>query len=80
MSNSNYLRKLFTAVDQLLNTIFDGWPDETLSARSYRWYKDGVRQWPRLVINKMFFWMKDHCKSAYTNEQKRMQLPPEYRS
>ena len=37
------------AVDQLLNTLLGGWPDETLSSRCYRWARGGVRAWHRRV-------------------------------
>lgn len=74
-----YLRKIAIAFDQLLNTLFGGWPDETLSSRAYRLYADGVTPLPRLVINTIIFWQKDHCYSAYTNEQKGVQRPENLR-
>lgn len=75
-----YARNLATALDQLLNALLGGWPDETLSARAYRWRRDGKRQWAAQAINALFFWQKDHVFSAYGNEQARRQLPPEYRT
>ena len=60
-----YPLKVGLALDQLLNAILGGWPDESLSARAYRWDRDGKRSWPKKVINALFFWMKDHCKSSY---------------
>lgn len=38
-----YGKRTLIAVDQLLNTLLGGWPDETLSSRCYRWARDGVR-------------------------------------
>ena len=74
-----YFRKVATAIDQLINTFFNGWPDESLSARAYRWRRDGKRAWPAWLINKLFFWQQDHVASAYHVEQKRRHFPPEYR-
>lgn len=31
-----YGKRTLIAVDQLLNTLLGGWPDETLSSRCYR--------------------------------------------
>lgn len=74
-----YLRKVLISIDQLINTLLGGWPDETLSSRCYRWAKDGVYIWPQKTVNSLFFWQKDHCKSSYENERKGRQLPPELR-
>ena len=74
-----YQHKIFLALDQLLNAILGGYPDESLSARAYRWDVDGKRSWPKRVINAMFFWQRDHCYSAYHCEQELRHLPPEYR-
>lgn len=46
-----YGKRTLIAVDQLLNTLLGGWPDETLSLRCYRWARDGVRAWPRRVVD-----------------------------
>lgn len=74
-----YGKAVLIAVDQLVNSLLAGWPDETLSSRAWRWDNDGVRSWPKKVINAMFFWEKNHCLSAYTNEREGRQLPPELR-
>ena len=50
-----YGKRTLIAVDQLLNTLLGGWPDETLSSRCYRWARDGVRAWPRRVVDGLFF-------------------------
>lgn len=65
-----YLKSVAIGIDQLLNTVLGGYPDETLSARSYRkqdaWY---------YIINKIFFWQKDHCRESWESEVNRSQLP-----
>ena len=75
----NYPHKIALALDQLLNAILGGYPDESLSARAFRWDRDGRRRWPKKVINAMFFWQRDHCRSAWHCEQELRHMPPEYR-
>lgn len=74
-----YGKRTLIAVDQLLNTLLGGWPDETLSSRCYRWARDGVRAWPRRVVDGLFFWQREHCKSSYESEREGRQSPPELR-
>jgi hypothetical protein len=75
--------RVLIAIDQLFNTVFAGWPDETLSARAYRMnLKDRVKlRWvvAMIVIDGLFFWDQQHCKESYHSERLRRQLPPEYR-
>ncbi len=75
-----YGKKILIGIDQLLNALLAGWPDETLSSRAYRWDVDGVRKWPRKAIDTMFFWEKNHCWESYRSEWERRQMPPELRS
>lgn len=56
-----------------------GWGDLTLSANAYRWEKNAVRSRPRRLIDKIFFWQKEHCRDSYIYEQERRHLPPEMR-
>ena len=84
---------LLIALDQLANVLFGpllnavlrpkaatfGDPDETLSSRCYRWARDGVRAWPRRVVDGLFFWQREHCKSSYESEREGRQSPPELR-
>ena len=74
-----YFKNILIGVDQFLNTLFRGWPDETLSSRCWRWDRDGVRHWPRRLVDALFFWEKEHCRESYESEQLRMQMPPELR-
>lgn len=71
--------QVLVALDQLVNTFFWGYADETISSRSHRAYVSGKRKWTRNVINVLFFWQDDHCKEAYESEMNRSQLPPEMR-
>ena len=74
-----YAKKILIAADQLLNALLAGWPDETLSSRAYRWEKNGVRSWPRIIIDLLFFWESEHCFQSYLSEREGRQLPPELR-
>lgn len=74
-----YAKAVLIAIDQLLNALLCGWPDETLSSRCWRWDRDGKRQWPRRLVDALFFWEKEHCRESYESEQLRMQMPPELR-
>lgn len=75
------LKRVFIALDQLLGTIFlnDHMPDETISSRCWRWEKDGVRSWPRKLVDALFFWDKNHCQASYRSEQLALQQPQEFR-
>ena len=71
--------QVLIAVDQFFNTIIAGFADETLSSRAYRHKKDGSRVWPAWIIDHLFFWQEEHCRSAYESELERAHLPPELR-
>lgn len=68
------MKQVLIALDQLVNTLFGGWADETLSSRAYRKHKR-LMKW----IDCLFFWQKHHCFSAYMSEKRRLQAPPETR-
>lgn len=72
--------QILIAIDQLVNALFGGYADETISSRSHRAYLTGKRQWTRNLINAIFFFQEDHCKEAYESELERVQLPPEMRN
>ncbi len=66
-----YWLNFLTAFDQLINAIFGGYPDETISSRAYR------NKWTVAVflINCIFF-NRNHCKHAFENE---VDLPDDYK-
>ena len=68
------------AVDQLINTFFGGWADETISSVAWRKRHEG-KGWAflRALIDTLFFWQDNHCRSAWESELYRKQLPPELR-
>ena len=77
---SRRLDQIPIAIDQLINTIFGGWADETISSRAWR-MRGKNRGWESLrkVIDSLFFWQERHCQSAYESEKNRLQCPPELR-
>lgn len=54
----------------IVSTLFKerAFADLTLSANAYRWERDGIRRWPRVWLDRLFFWQKGHCKDAYDYE------------
>ena len=72
-------KKILIALDQLLNAVCNGWPDETLSSRCWRWDMEGKRTWPRKLIDGLFFWDANHCRESFESERIRRQLPQELR-
>ena len=63
-----YAKSVGIAADQLVNAVLGGRPSETLSVRAYRLgVLDGRRGWRRVVwvINKLFWWQKNHCRGTY---------------
>ncbi len=70
-----YFWNLLIALDQSVNTIFGGDPDETISSRMGKWAKDGannhgIRKPIYWVTNKIVnLFQKDHfAKSIETDE------------
>ena len=74
-----YGKAVLIAADQLVNAVIGGYCDETLSSRAWRWEQNGVRSWPRRLIDRLFFWEKQHCYQSYISEREGRQLPPELR-
>lgn len=73
----SYAKSVLIALDQLANALFMGWPDETVSSRSWRWHVSGVRHWPCRVLDCIFG--PDHCRESFESERQGRQLPPEAR-
>jgi len=77
---STYILHNLIAIDQLVNTLFVGYPDETLSARAHFNSEKGDKKWINIkrIINFIFFWQEDHCLGSYTSELERKHLPGGY--
>ena len=75
-------KQMLLAIDQFINVcFFNGYADETISARAYRNSLKGVKRWviARRVIDGIFFWQQRHCQGAYMNEVARVHMPVAYR-
>lgn len=74
---ATFVYNLFIAIDQLLNVLLLGHPDETLSSRAYRADRDGkvFGLIFRPLIDTIFFWQERHCHAAYLSEVNRRQYP-----
>ena len=68
-----YILNLAIGIDQLLNAILFGDPDETLSSRFGKWIRDedgGVRKWiAYAVCRTIHIFDKDHCVDAIENDE-----------
>ena len=76
-----YLLNIAIAVDQLVNVLMAGAPDETLSSRAHRMRAKGHRWWgwTAAAIDALFFFDPDHCARAYQSERMRLQMPKDAR-
>ena len=77
-----YFWNILLGLDQLVNVILGGMPDETISSRCHRKAKAGQWFWKSAskVVDKIFFWDKRHCQSSFENEKVGKHLPEELRS
>lgn len=76
-----WLKQTLIAFDQLLNAaLCGGWADETMSSVAWRMEQEG-RPFGvmRRVIDALFFFDKDHCRTSFEAERSRQHLPPEAR-
>lgn len=78
-----YILNNLISLDQSLNTLFGGYPDETISARCWRQRKKQPYKTLRPVIDRFFFacfQQEAHCQQSYASELKRSQSPKEERA
>lgn len=75
----SYGRSLLIAVDQLLNAVFKGYPDETISSRAYRCRSQLRWAIAERFINLIFWWDRKegirHCQLSYEAEVARKHTP-----
>lgn len=67
----NYFRAILISIDQLLNTLLGGWPDETISSRLGKKARKGNR-WAQVacwLIGKVFFRNTRHCSEAIEEDE-----------
>lgn len=76
-----YVFNVLIGIDQLINTILGGYPDETISARCYRNYDtNGWWMFAHDMINCISFLLgqRRHCYNAWLSECQRIQYPEGY--
>ena len=71
------LKNILIALDQLLNALLGGAPDETLSSRAHRAREAGKPGWRHVarVIDTLLWFDREHCRTSYEAERQRRQLP-----
>lgn len=78
-----YLENLLIAIDQLINAIFGGSCDETISALCYRKSQEKGHYFYKALKFILDICLspfkQNHCEQAYLSEVYRKQLPPNYR-
>lgn len=75
--SKNYFYNIALGLDQLGTTLLGGYPDETMSSYAHRLRAQGKRfGFTANLIDKLFFWQKDHCRMAYESERVRRHMPP----
>lgn len=71
----NIIKRAALWLDYGLNTLRGGLPTEPISAWVWRkQYTTAIK-----IIDTLFFWDKDHCKTSYENVKAKINLPQEYR-
>lgn len=75
---------ILIALDQLawvLLTLGNGHPDETISAALWRMEQQGKRagRWGRPVVDALFWFDPEHCRTSFESERTKAQLPTAYR-
>ena len=79
----SYCKNVLIALDQLLNTVCGGFPDETRSAVCYRKSQEkghyGFKLLKFILDITLTPIKQDHCFESYYSEMKRSQLPEKYR-
>ena len=75
MKLKQYILNILIAFDQLISALILGQPNETISSRAWR-CKDANSFWKVMhsLINKLFFFQKDHCYKAYLAELERKHI------
>ena len=76
-----YLLNVAIAIDQVLNALRGGSPDETLSAAAWRTEQKGrlLGRLFRPMIDLIFaLFEKNHCQKSFESERNGRHLPKEY--
>ncbi|WCD56178.1 hypothetical protein [Caulobacter phage KSC] len=69
MTPGRYIWNLLIALDQLLNTLLAGNPDETLSSRAHKASLKG-KAWGCILCKLLNFIDKNHCAESVEPDEK----------
>lgn len=61
-----FVYNILIAIDQLVNVLMLGDPDETISSRAGRVFPNSI--W-RKFIDKLMFWQTNHCHKAIEKDE-----------
>lgn len=73
-----YWLRLLIATDQWFNTLLGGMPDETISAKLWRNRDRQPYKTLQIIVDRVFWFDPEHCKSSYMSELHGKYLPTEY--
>ena len=68
-----YLKNILIGIDQLVNAICLGDPDETISSRVGK-RRDGNERFLAGVVDRLFFWQKKHTEKSIELDEGKDQL------
>ena len=85
MYHIGYFMRVLIAVDQVLNTLLGGYPDETLSSRTYRLanlIEDPKWYWVLFnhFVDALFLFQNEHCEQSYLVELQLNPIDPTFKS
>lgn len=79
-----YWLSVLIGLDQFVNTILAGYPDETISSRAYRCNDKWRWAFAERIIDTIFFFDREgdikHCQLAYLGELAMEQSPQNFRN
>lgn len=65
---AKYLKNVLIGIDQLINALFGGDADETISSRVGK-RRDAAERFMAPIVDKLFFWDKDHTKASIEHDE-----------
>lgn len=61
-----YIYNLLISIDQLINTIFGGAPDQTISSRLWKHRDNRVAYMLVIIVDLIFHWHEqEHCRKSF---------------
>ncbi|MBE0498583.1 MAG: hypothetical protein IBX43_05000 [Campylobacterales bacterium] len=64
-----YFWNLLISLDQFVNTVFNGDPDETISSRVGKHVADGDKSWRYALCKMLHFFDKNHCEKSIEEDE-----------